>query len=209
MRLSVSTVEAFHLLQTEEWMDADRFADQMLRREEPSDVLLLGRAFDQVLEDPAAHRVGDIYSCDGHDFDGDKTDELIEQLPTGIPQVSSTLEIAGHTVAGRCDLIEGVRTHDWKVTKQINLQRYLDSYQWRLYLLMFGCREFVYHPLQLFRERDTGRYVPTNYTPVRTFAYPGMDADVERMVDACACYLQSSGLAQQIEAQRAQQRAAA
>lgn len=209
MNLSVSTIEAFRMLQCEDWMDLDRFADQILRREEPSEILLLGRAFDLVLEDPAAYRRKFTYECDGYKFDRAAVDELLDELPQGLPQVTASEEIAGHVITGRCDLITGLTVHDWKVTKQINAMRYLDSYQWRLYLVLFGCRQFVYHPVQLLRDRDTGYYAPRNYTPVTTYAYPGMEEDVRLLVDECATFLVNSGLAEQMEQSRKQRHAAA
>lgn len=92
-------------------------------------------------------------------------------------------EHKGIPLFGRCDAIDANAVHDLKTTSQIDIDRYMDSYQWRAYLYMSGRRNFVYDILRVKLEEDIKVVTVLDYTPIRVSAYPALSSDVERLLE--------------------------
>lgn len=90
-------------------------------------------------------------------------------------------DLLGHRVVARCDLIDGLRIIDRKATWiGFDAERLLDSYQWRLYLTLADCQEFVY---RVFCMSDKKPYAPIgepHTLPVSP--YPAMRQDCENLL---------------------------
>jgi hypothetical protein len=94
----------------------------------------------------------------------------------------------GITLFGRCDAISTRAVHDIKTTSAIDIDRYLDSYQWRAYLWMSGRQRFHYDIFRVKVEDDIKVVTVLEYVPLKLSAYPNLDRDVERLLeefDAC------------------------
>lgn len=83
------------------------------------------------------------------------------------------------TVVGKVDCIHGRRIDDHKFTAKFDPDRYLDSYQWRLYLTIFGADEFRWNIFEA-RESAEKNYLIHHVHKLRANRYPGMEKDVER-----------------------------
>ena len=106
--------------------------------------------------------------------------EVVFQTPSGAV-----------TLVGKVDGLDGLTVHDQKLTEKFDAERYVDSLQWRSYLVMFGAKAFTYDVF-------VGKYDAGEVDGVRTlksktvtireyhaltfYAYPGIRADVERAV---------------------------
>lgn len=88
------------------------------------------------------------------------------------------------TLVGRTDALDAVSVHDIKTTgSAIDADRYLDSYQWRSYLWMSGCRLFVYDVLKVKLDEEAKSVTVQEYVRIPITAYPGMDCDVETVLE--------------------------
>lgn len=112
-------------------------------------------------------------------------------------------EHKGITLFGRCDAMDANTVHDTKTTSAIDLDRYLESYQWRSYLWMSGRHSFVYDILKVKVEEDTKVVTVQEYVPLKVSAYPGLARDVETLLeefDACIKSLGIGEIAQKLAA---------
>jgi hypothetical protein len=105
-----------------------------------------------------------------------------------LPQMRE-IRLWGHhkhiTVVGRCDAIDGGTVHDIKTTSStIDIERYLDSYQWRAYLWMSGRSRFVYDVLRVDVDDAEKAVEVRDYMRIPVSAYPGLDRDVEQTLEA-------------------------
>lgn len=167
---------------------------------EPTDAILLGRAWHEALERVGGAQMSDrTFEVDGYTFDTDSlrvvTDkqpaELIRELrgELHLPEIDVVMKL-------RVDGIRGTEVHEIKTTSRIDLERYMGSLQWQCYLLAFHAMVVVYHLCKLKKDRKTGIYSLAEYVPFRQFAYQGMRDDATRRVGACAEFIREQGLAE-------------
>lgn len=185
IRLSVSDLESLRY-----WKDRD---DQgldvllaKLRHEEPATPQMeAGAAFAELMEN-AAEGVMIERTVMPWVFDFTQLDDLIalppiRELKAEVPFVTQSGNV---TLVGKVDCLHGKHVHDQKLTERWDAERYIDSMQWRAYLVMFEANTFTY---DVFQCRYNGnRVTVTEYHPVTFYAYPSMKADVQRAVDELA-----------------------
>lgn len=120
------------------------------------------------------------FEADGYTFGFDTDAEL--DLPP-IREMKGTrdylLDDVLVTVVGKVDGIHGKRIDDHKFTAKFDPDRYLDSYQWRVYLEIFGADHFRWN---IFEASEDGPkyYRIRNVHKLDMRRYPGMAEDVER-----------------------------
>jgi hypothetical protein len=91
------------------------------------------------------------------------------------------------TVVGKVDAIHGRRIDDHKFTAKFDPDRYLDSYQWRLYLEIFGADLFRWNIFEAI-ESAPKNYLIRNFHKLEQRRYPGMTEDVERELRAFVAF---------------------
>lgn len=91
------------------------------------------------------------------------------------------------TVVGKVDAIHGKRVDDHKFTAKFDADRYLDSYQWRLYLHIFGADEFRWNIFEA-NESAPRNYLIRRFHKLTMHRYPGMAEDVERELRAFVAF---------------------
>ena len=93
----------------------------------------------------------------------------------------------------RVDVLRGATVRDIKVThRKPDLQDYIDSLQWKVYLEALQANRFVY---DLFEVKDLKRgreIIP--YEPLECYPYPGMRADIEEAILAVLDYCEKRNL---------------
>lgn len=200
MRLSVSDIDTYR-----RYLDGDEdmsLKDVLawLRRTAPRPAYLdAGNAFHKILE---RSDVGELerVSLDGFAFRFNLDARIA--LPR-IREMKGELEILTSvgpvTLVGKVDGIEG-SVHDFKLAGWFNPEKYLSSYQWRCYLLMFDAWKFVYDVF-VYDEKEIkeGRgkekrvigteYVVKELHELPLYAYPDMERDVLREVDHFARFV--------------------
>lgn len=181
MDLRVSTTEIDLLRRFYDEEDAD-LADlvRQLRRLMPStEAMEAGSALHKALEtaEPGDHKG---FEQDGFIFSFE-TDVAI-QLPA-IREMKATatyeIEDATVTLVGKVDAIHGRKVFDHKFTARFDADRYLDSYQWRIYLDLFGADTFQWN-IFVAIESAPRNYLIRDFHNLTMHRYPGMRADVER-----------------------------
>jgi hypothetical protein len=181
MRLSVSDLESFRYWNASEDSTLDELIARLMHTEPPTPQMEAGRAFAKLMEH-AGERSLHVEEVDGWEFYFDMESEL--SMPT-VRELKGEMvfETADGpvTLVGQVDGFDG-RVYDAKLTGRVDPERYLDSLQWRAYLLMFGAREFVYDIFHAKYESGGKRVTVDEHHRMSFFAYPEMRAEVERAV---------------------------
>ena len=147
-----------------------------------------GRAFAKVMEHARPGEL-DIVAMDGWTFDFSALDGASLALP---PVREIKAEVTFETpsgpvmLVGMADQLDGRTVRDQKLSERWDAERYLDSLQWRAYLLLFAASQFVYDVFQCRRDEEAKRVTITEYHPLRFYAYPNMRDDVQRAVNDLA-----------------------
>ena len=131
---------------------------------------------------------------------------MLAELP-----VSKTYEApsVNFLVRGRVDGLEGTIVRDPKTRySAIDVQGYLDSYQWRIYLDMLGLSQFYYDIFQVKSYPTAGlptynpetgcRHLPEKLAfekpvSISCFAYPTMRRDVEELLIKFSDWVEARG----------------
>lgn len=152
---------------------------QLRREAPPTEAMLAGTALHSALE---RAEIGDhaTLSADGYTFTLDIDGEI--DLPQ-IREIKGTRDYAiGNctvTLVGKVDAIHGRRIEDHKFTARYDAERFMGSYQWRIYLEVFGADEFRWN---VFEGSETGpkEYRVSGFHQLRMHRYPGIGDDVMR-----------------------------
>lgn len=200
MRLSVSDIDLYRrYLDEDEDMSLEQVLAQLRRTAPRPKFLDAGTAFHKILERSAA---GEVTRCeiDGMKFRFDLDARIV--LPD-VREMKGEMRVMTSvgpvTLVGKVDGLDHA-VHDFKMAGWFDVDKYLASYQWRCYLLMFNAWKFVYDVF-LYDEKEIkeGRgknkvvlgseYVITDYHELPFYAYPGMELDVLREVDGFARFV--------------------
>lgn len=192
MRISVSDLDVYR-----KYMDEDEdisLADVLaqLRREAPRPWYMdAGNAFHKILE---RSHVGEVTRAeiDGYRF------RFALDARIALPEIREMKgELVVQTSVGPVTLVGKVdgfdhAVHDYKLTGYFNPEKYLWSYQWRCYLLMFSAWKFAYDVFT-YKEGDSDggarELIVNDYHELALYSYPAMEADVLRAVDEFARFV--------------------
>lgn len=104
-------------------------------------------------------------------------------------------------ISGQVDGLDGVTIYDHKSTARLDLERYLEGYQWRLYLHIFGAARFVWQVFVLapgghvpegeaeYWEDGRRVYVVREVHQLEQHRYPAMEADCQALVERFARFV--------------------
>jgi len=187
IRVSATDIDAFRYFMADEEADLPALLARLRREEPPSESMLAGTALHKALENSADGSLDEIES-DGYHFVFAFEDEL--DLPA-IRELKATSEYrigdAVVTLVGKVDAVHGRRIDDHKFTSRYDAERFLGSYQWRVYLELFEADEFRWNVFE-GRETDAKRYTISNFHKLTMRRYPGMRDDIIRELEAYVAF---------------------
>jgi hypothetical protein len=179
-----SRLDEFRAYQSGEMFNGDEYtAVEFVRRMtsfESSPAMDAGTAVHKLIEDIGYGVIpehSDVLGWHVHfDLDAEAAVPLSREVPL-------YREHNGIPLFGRCDAMNGTTVHDIKTTSAIDIDRYMDSYQWRAYLWMSGRQRFVYDIFRVKLEADIKVVTVQEYVPLKLSTYPDLDRDVERLLE--------------------------
>lgn len=91
------------------------------------------------------------------------------------------------TISGQVDGLDGLTVYDHKTTGRVDLERYLDGYQWRLYLAIFQAQRFVWQVFDMRPAHGEPEDEPRVYDvrevhQLEQHWYPGLEDDCAALV---------------------------
>lgn len=183
LRVSATDVDALRRFYDEDDADLADLIRQLRHLMPSTEAMEAGTALHKALElaEPGDHKGFEI---DGFTFSF-QTDAEVD-LPV-IREMKATREYLFDdvrvTLVGKVDAINGRRIDDHKFTARFDADRYLDSYQWRVYLEVFGADHFRWNIFEAL-ESAPKNYLIRNVHKLDMHRYPGMGEDVERSLRA-------------------------
>lgn len=182
IRVSASDVDALrYFLNDEEGDDLAELLARLRHEEPPTDAMRAGTALHTALENSDQGEFGEL-SAGGYTFSL-QFDAEIDIPPIREIKAEREYRISGATVTlvGKVDALHGKRVDDHKLTSRYDAERFLSSYQWRIYLDIFGADEFRWNIFEGREDKDDPkRYIVYGFHPLRMYRYPDMAGDIER-----------------------------
>ncbi len=172
MLARVSSLETYR-----RWLeDDDATPEQLVARLtdfQPSEAMLAGTAFHKALE-LAVPGDYDRLEANGFTF-------LLPDAEIALPDIRELRTFGNYgdlRVTGQVDALQGRRVEDHKTTSSFNPDGYMQGYQWRFYLDLFGVDVFrwnVFEIIEVPREERVYRVKPPHF--LEQVRYPGMHDD--------------------------------
>lgn len=179
IRLSVTDVDAIMA-----WMDSEQDLNVLLRRlrreEPPTEAMKAGRAFHSVME----HATEDLTTAerDGYKFRFCLNSEIA--LPP-IKELKGEMEVHTSvgpvTLVGIVDGMQGRIVTDYKLTSYFDAERYMNSFQWKAYLMMFKANRFNYEVFTA--KEELGEYLIMSHDTLPLCRYEDLERDVLREIN--------------------------
>lgn len=180
IRISASDLESFRYWKNDEDSTLEELLRRLRHEEPPTENMAAGKAFAKFMETARAAEV-ESAEVDGWEFYFDLDAEMpISPVRELKAEVVYQTPYGPVTLVGMTDGLDGIVVHDQKLTERWDPERYMDSLQWRVYLVIFKAKKFRY---DIFVGKYSGKRVAiTDYHPMDFWSYPGIEADVERAV---------------------------
>lgn len=192
----VSNVERFRQWERDEDADLEGLLADLRGESLPSAAMLAGTAFHKCLELFSEEvPLVEALSIDGYrfTFDGDFDLEL---APVRELRASKTYTVDDEpiTISGQVDGLAGKRIDDHKTTGRFDPERYVQGFQWRLYLDIFGAQQFrwnVFEIEEIAAEFGSGEqtFAVTAAHRLEQYRYPGMGEDCQSLVERFARFV--------------------
>lgn len=152
------------------------FIDSLLIFRE-TEAMKVGTALHRALEISKYNTLPDKFAIDGY------TVEVKANIQLEIPQLREmwvTKDYEGVRIRGKVDAMSAKTIHDYKFTKSVDIEKYMNSWQWKVYLWMSPEHDnFVY---DLFTVKIAIPKVEIiAYEKLGLFRYAGLEQDVRDM----------------------------
>lgn len=158
--------------------DEEPSLDQFVRSittDEPTEAMMAGTAFHAAIE---LAQDGEHTRFSAHGYTFHLPDAEIE-LPD-IREMRASKQYGGLTVTGKVDGLIGRAINDHKTTSKVDLDRYMEGYQWRFYLDIFGADAFTWQIFEL-KELEAKVYRVSAPQILKAYRYPELATDCARM----------------------------
>ena len=186
IRLSVTDLDQYLY-----WLELDDAGPEWLidrlTKFEPSPAMQAGSAFHGALE--LLTNSVSLLVHDGYTFNIQCDAEI--SLPAQRELKIERGILPGIVLVGKIDALDGNRIVDYKLTERLDAERYMDSMQWRAYLMLFETNEFEYSIFEGSPDRgSTTCYTISDWHSLRFYSYPEMCADVKKCAGELAAFVQ-------------------
>ncbi len=198
MRINTTTLESFRLFMQpeQEWMSEDELIATIKGQFVPNHNVIVGMAFDAILEHPDYYRVVGGYeyrdqrSSETLRFSDEVVQPCLEVFdPSGVRQVKATKRYGDCTVAAVADQLVGARVVENKtILSTFDFDKYAKGCQWRFYLDIFRAVAATYNVFCLSEPTD-GVFSLRGIESFNLFDYPDLQPDLYRLVEDFVVYV--------------------
>lgn len=183
LRCSATELDAFARWRDDEEAELEPLLAQLRRQAEPNEAMLAGHALHTALEHAQPGEF-DRLEAEGYTFLFPNAAEV--RLPD-IREVKGerVYIVAGCavTLVGKVDALHGTVVIDHKTTSSFEAEKFLSTYQWRVYLDVFDAHCFIWLVFEMHEAKDAERtYEVRQVHPLAQYRYPAMREDVERLL---------------------------
>lgn len=182
----VSNIERFRQYELDEDADVATLVADICGWSEGSTAMKAGTAFHKALELAQTGLEVESFCQDGFTFHFPES-MSVELAPIREVRASKTYIVDGQpiVISGQLDQIDGKRIDDHKTTARFDPDRYLEGYQWRLYLDIFGANVFRWNVFEI-SEMEPGVYEVKAAHRLEQYRYPTLGSDCQALVERFA-----------------------
>jgi len=198
LRISATLIQEFALYLTEDWYTDAMINDCIKGVFKSTPAIQLGRAYHKLLERPQKNLEG-FYEYNGFRFEPQAIDSMLAKLGPGVFEVKLektlgfTREGDDVVLVAKVDHIAGLHPSEVKTTLDpFDSEKYMGSYQWKTYVLVFEAEILSYHVAVL--EQVDDRIKLRDLASMNVYPYTGLESDVTAMVRELVRYLRVSKL---------------
>jgi len=198
LRISATLLQDFALYLNEDWFTEAMIQDSIKGVFKSTPEIQMGLAYHKLLERPQKNLEG-LYERNGFRFAPEAIESMLEKLEPGVfevkleKSVGFTREGDDVVLVAKVDHIAGLHVSEFKTTTDpFNAEKYLGSYQWRTYCLVFEAQQLSYHVAVL--EPVDDRIQLRDLASMNVYPYTGLESDVTAMVRELVRYLRISKL---------------
>lgn len=191
----VSNVEAYRQWLQDDESDLSDLAARITGTMEPTEAMLAGTAFHLALENAGE---GETLTLESPGYRFTFLCDAAIELPS-IREIrsSKTYIVDGEpiVISGQLDAIDGKRIDDHKTTSRFDPERYLDGYQWRLYLDIFDADVFRWNVFEIKQEvvlPDIQEWSVIAAHRIEQYRHPMLERDCQRLVEGFARLVRSA-----------------
>ena len=197
MRLSVTWLDEYKAFLADDEYTSAMLEERLFGAFKPNPAMAAGTSLHTILEnldEPENLRPSLLAGHNGHYFDLDP-DDLDGELVLGARHEREhhiVFDLGDNIcLSGRLDVMTPDAVYDHKLSSCFSPERYLDSMQWRAYLLMSGRKKFVY---QVFVHAGlSSKSIPIKeYHALPLYGYDGMRDDVVEVARGLADFCKNS-----------------
>jgi len=172
----------------------------------PNEPMKLGSAFHAVFEEPDEYLEwwdgAGVYLSDGYTFDAQAVDKAVADIWAQAPimEVPSSDLVLGTDygpvrISCRADAMAGLDAWELKTTQRVpSPERYLNSMQWRAYVLAYGVTSVTYRIVQLKHLKKPDVWTVTNTETLTLYPYPNITQDVTAAATRLVEFIQHHNL---------------
>jgi len=161
----------------------EEYIDNLLRIQPENKKMSAGTAGHYLLE----HSVYGIYDKEYHNIPVNNKEWTVNfqvdaeiQLPV-IRESWVRGTFADCQIIGKVDAIDAIYVHDHKFTSQVDIEKYMESVQWKMYLLMTGRDKFVYNLFNV-KVEDANIVNVLGYQKLELCSYESMAEEIEQII---------------------------
>ena len=184
MRISATNIDSYRYYRAHEEKDLKSFLADLRKENPATQAMMAGRALHKILE---LSDQGSIVEHNQDEFSFEFNAHIEISLPK-IRELKAEQKIIVNdkavTLVGVVDGIQGNCVFDHKTTASaFDAEKYLDTFQWRIYLELFQADIFQWNVFQ-WREdtKKPKRYIITDFHQLRAYRYPDMRKDIEHEI---------------------------
>ncbi len=137
----------------------------------------VGTALHSVIENSGFTTLPAKFTHNGWNFE---TFADIELAMPAQREIKLKKSFNGIWLFGKVDAISSTHVHDLKVTSTVELEKYFNSWQWKVYLCMSRLDNFVYDVLHVKIDEDNHHVQIKDYHRLELYRYETMQGEVER-----------------------------
>ena len=168
----VSHVAAYARWKADEDMPVGVLVNQIVSNVE-TEAMLKGTAFHKFLEHAQA---GEYEQAEANGYTFAFVGEFSLYRPV-MREWRKSKDYGGITVSGQVDAIEGKTIYDHKTTERFDAERYLESWQHRFYLVIFGADRFIWNVWEMNELKEPKSYGVNKLHTLEQYRYPELEAD--------------------------------
>lgn len=183
-RFSVSKAEAFRQWRENEDAELEPLLATLRGENPPTESMLAGSALHKALE-LADEGERDTLSADGYEF------VITANIDLALPkcrEIFATKDYGPIVISSRVDVLDGKRVEDHKATSRFDPDRFLNGYQWRFYLDIFGCDVFRWNVFEI-SELKPKVYEVRNFHRLEQCRYPALAMDCRDLAADLAAFV--------------------